>query len=124
MQGRDANRVLQRTIKAEERKKRLPKLIARLRQLLEEWGAAHGGGAPFMLGAMPYATHVLDVIEDDFHAMADMKPPRVRLATAPVLGWCARDAWSARKVVHLVPMCVTSGYKSAGSVSWAFLHCI
>ena len=89
MQGRDANRVLQRTIKAEERKKRLPRLLARLRQQLDEWDAAHGAGRPFMLGGAAYRTQVLDVIEADFHTMAEMKPPRVRPFYA-----MARDGWA------------------------------
>lgn len=76
VQGRDANRLLQRSIKAEDKKKKLPKLIAKLRATLSEWELAQGG-KPFVLGTMVYATEVLDAIEADLEQLNAVKPKKV-----------------------------------------------
>lgn len=78
MQGRDANRLLQRVIKAEEKKKKLPKMIARLRQQLAEWQAPPQSNKPFVLGHVAYGPEVLDLIEEELKVMADVKPRKVR----------------------------------------------
>lgn len=80
MQGRDANRLLQRVIKAEEKKKKLPKLIAKLRQQLAEWQAPPlGSSKPFVLGHLAYGPEVLDVIEEELKTMSDVKLKKARL---------------------------------------------
>lgn len=75
MQGRDANRLLQRVIKAEEKKKRLPKTIAKLQGMLDEWQSSNG--ERFVVGRVDYRTEVLDVIEAELRAMAEIKPKKV-----------------------------------------------
>ena len=77
MQGRDANRLLQRSIKAEDKKKKLPKLIARLQAALSEWELANGG-KPFVLGTIVYAAEVLSAIEADLEQLNSIKPKKVR----------------------------------------------
>ena len=78
VQGRDANRLLQRVIKAEEKKKKLPKMIARLRQQLAEWQAPPQNNKAFVLGHVAYDAEVLDLIEEELKVMADVKPRKVR----------------------------------------------
>lgn len=75
MQGRDANRVLQRVIKAEEKKKKLPKMIGKLHIQLEEWEASTG--KPFALGHMEYKSDVLAVIENELKTMNEFRPKKV-----------------------------------------------
>jgi hypothetical protein len=77
VQGRDANRMLQRIIKAEEKKKRLPKQLAKLHQLLEEWACPTSHGKPFVIGTVAYKAEVLDVIEAELHVMSEFKARKV-----------------------------------------------
>lgn len=76
MQGRDANRLLQRVIKAEEKKKRLPKAILKLQGMLDEWQSSKG--ERFVMGRLDYRAEVLDVVEAELRAMAEVKPKKVR----------------------------------------------
>ena len=79
LQGRDANRLLQRVIKAEEKKKKLPKLISKLRQQLADWQAPPlGSGKPFVLGHLAYESEVLELIEEELKLMSDVKMKKVR----------------------------------------------
>jgi hypothetical protein len=78
VQGRDANRLLQRVIKAEDKKKKLPKLIAKLRQQLTDWESPAVGNKPFVLGTVAYATEVLDVIEEELKFVNEIKPRKVQ----------------------------------------------
>ena len=86
LQGRDANRLLQRVIKAEEKKKKLPKMIARLRQQLAEWQAPPQNNKAFVLGHVAYGAEVLDLIEEELKVMADVKPRKVRYL--PYMHYC------------------------------------
>lgn len=75
MQGRDANRLLQRSIKAEDKKKKLPKLSSKLRGSLVEW--EQKSGKPFVLGSLVYATEVLDVIDNELKQLDGVKIKKV-----------------------------------------------
>ena len=52
VQGRDANRKLQRSIKAGKQRERLPGLVEQLRQVLTNWQMQHR--LPFTFGARDY----------------------------------------------------------------------
>jgi hypothetical protein len=72
VQGRDANRLLQRVIRAEEKKKKLPKLIAKLQSQLDAWESSTG--QQFAVGRVDYRADVLALIESELTSMADYKP--------------------------------------------------
>ena len=67
-------------IKAEEKKKKLPKLISKLRQQLTDWQAAPCNNKPFVLGHVAYGPDVLDAIEEDLKMMSEVKPKKVGTA--------------------------------------------
>ena len=52
VQGRDANRKLQRSIKAGKQRERLPSLVEQLRQVLTQWQMQHR--IPFTYGSQDY----------------------------------------------------------------------
>jgi hypothetical protein len=76
LQGRDANRLLQRSIRAEDKKKKLPKHIARLAGVLDEWAVLHG--RPFVLGALRYRDEVLALMEGELAEIALERPKKAR----------------------------------------------
>lgn len=75
MQGRDANRLLQRVIRAEEKKKKLPKMMSKLQTQLDEWQASTG--QRFALGRVDYRSDVLSLIESELTTMNDFRPKKV-----------------------------------------------
>ena len=104
LQGRDANRLLQRSIKAEDKKKRLPKLIAKLRSALSEWELANGG-KPFVLGTIVYASEVLDAIEADLEQLNNVKPKTAKVRSGQALQctvlWAVlHSIFSVRTIAH------------------------
>lgn len=74
MQGRDANRLLQRAIKAEDKRKKLPKLMTRLVESLSMWDDVEG--RPFTLGSFRYQEDVLSVIQEELTLMDRIKPKK------------------------------------------------
>lgn len=92
MQGRDANRLLQRVIKAEEKKKKLPKAIVKLQGMLDEWQSSKG--ERFVMGRVDYRSEVLDVVETELRTMAEVKPKKV----------CSCDVLPCHSVVYRTAM--------------------
>lgn len=74
-------------IKAEEKKKRLPKAIARLQSMLDDWQSS--SGERFVLGRVDYRAEVLDTIEAELRGMAEIKPKKV--IELPQTLQCASD---------------------------------
>jgi hypothetical protein len=75
VQGRDANRLLQRVIRAEEKKKKLPKLIAKLQSQFDDWQSSTG--QRFAVGRVDYRADVLTLIESELTIMTEIKPKKV-----------------------------------------------
>ena len=69
--------MLQRVIRAEDKKKKLPKLIAKLQAHLDEWQSSTG--QPFALGRVDYRSDVLTLIESELTTMNEFKPKKVGL---------------------------------------------
>jgi hypothetical protein len=73
--GKDANGLLQRVIRAEEKKKKLPKLIAKLQSQFDDWQSSTG--QPFAVGRVDYRADVLTLIESELTIMTEIKPKKV-----------------------------------------------
>lgn len=59
MQGRDANRKLQRSIKAGKQRERMPSLVEQLRQVLTHWQMEHR--QPFTYDGWDYKVSVAHI---------------------------------------------------------------
>lgn len=67
--------MLQRVIRAEEKKKKLPKLISKLQTQLDDWQTSTG--QPFALGRVDYRSDVLSIVESELAIMNEFKPKKV-----------------------------------------------
>ncbi|WIA37030.1 hypothetical protein OEZ86_014014 [Tetradesmus obliquus] len=79
--GRDANRKLQRAIKAKKLRERLPGLLGEVRARLAEWRESEG--APFTYDGRDYEFEVLDVLQSEVEEAAEARAAKAaRSATA------------------------------------------
>jgi hypothetical protein len=103
--------MLQRIIKAEEKKKRLPKQIAKLHQMLDEWASPTSHGKPFVIGTVVYKAEVLVAIESELHAMSEFKARKV-CTTSCVSFRCFQQNPVRRRALLCIstttPMCPTA----------------
>ncbi|KAK9803571.1 hypothetical protein WJX72_001222 [[Myrmecia] bisecta] len=69
--GRDANRNLQKAIKASKTRAAMPAMIAQMRQVLQAWQAAEG--RPFVYDGLDYQSEVLDAVAAELEREAEEK---------------------------------------------------
>jgi hypothetical protein len=90
---------LQRVIRAEEKKKKLPKQITRLVGMLDEWAALHS--RPFVLGMLRYRDEVLALMEGELQEMALECPQRAAMKVHA-------HACPASARVRVLPSCTSA----------------